>query len=294
MDLSEEELSFRENHENKSLIKEKKKKAAGKAVITSMLNNPSLHLHVDVAKGEIMDTVNSSKMQGNFIRHALRPQYLSVQHQDFPVAITQSPYLGIALSKLKIPHHKAVRVRQLLPSFLLRKVFTYIFWMFYIFKYQQYEDPTAADLAEDLRAKLKQKYRKLFILCRKPKEHLFDVLPFVFSVAIKEGILDLMPKAKGNWDEGFDLELHDFVQRELNGYNLSLLSLTKNIERFVSSPPDKFKKSLQDAREVRSKERGLHRPSVRYNSPSEIQEFKSRLRSVFDQEPSSRRAGAVS
>ena len=207
------------------------------------------------------------------------------------MAISQSNYLSVALAKLKCQPYKAQRVRELLPSLLLRKTFTYTFWLFYLFKYQQHEDLGAADLAEDIRIRLKQKYRKLFILCRPPKEHLFEVLPFLFAIAIKEGLLELMPKAKGSWDEECDVELHDFVQKELSGYSMSLLSLHKNIDKFVTSQPDKAKKGLQSAyysldpkEQKGGKDRAKSRPSIRLGASTELREILSRSKGANESE----------
>ena len=128
-------------------------------------------------------------------------------------------------------------------------------------------------------------------MCRKPKEHLFEVLPYLISIAIKEGLLSLMPKAKINWEEQGDVELHNFVLQELNGYSMSLLSLQKNIDKFVANPEDFRKGTLysQDPNEVKeenkaSKEAHIHERRGTIAFPNEYQEFKTKLKTIFDQD----------
>ena len=185
MDLSEGELSYREDHDNNSLFVEKPTKPAGAAVISSLFKHVAMHeQQANAPKGQGGEAAGNMRKQTSILRHALKQHYVRVKHQNFPVAITHSSYLEDALAKLRCAPNKTARVREILPSLLLRKIFAYLFWLFYLFRYQQHEDAGAANLADDIRPRLKLKYRKLFILCRPPKENLFEVLPFLFAIAI--------------------------------------------------------------------------------------------------------------
>ena len=100
MDLSEGELSYREDPNNHSLFVERPKRIAGAgAVISSLFKHVALHEKTGKQEDSTAaaETVSNMRKQASFLRHALKQQYVRVKPQDFPVAVTKSAYLEIAL-----------------------------------------------------------------------------------------------------------------------------------------------------------------------------------------------------
>ncbi len=121
----------------------------------------------------------------------------------------------------------------MVDTIILRKLFVFLFWIYYVERYQVvYEFERGDDLPEiileELRGSLKQKYMKLYTLITPPKDDVLDLLPFFFTSAISLALPDIFAQIKSFDDYAGCLRL---ITKELTGYNPDKITIDKIINK---------------------------------------------------------------
>lgn len=137
-------------------------------------------------------------------------------------------------------------------SIIMKKIFVYLFWIYYVHRFQK-RDPDYKEILGELRLALREKSLKLFILIQPPKEEILEILPFYLSVAVRIAYAKHFAKAKSIMDE---IDLHYMIHEELLGFFPSDVYLDRCVGKYIkpiesnqsnidqfSTPPEGSKRS---------------------------------------------------